>query len=256
MKKFLVVSILFYGILLVAVWLLPVGFSACEVGSLWCLTAYWITESAGREGSVVIVVLTALILTFRAPSLKNKLKIFFAFSVSVFMILGVLAVVNERMIKPVLKFHRPSHTYMITETKSNVLLDSLYSLESQERRDFFRKLVDTDTLAFKKIHPLILSHWVYEAGYSFPSGHSFNAFMLATILGFAFYKLGRGPWRNLFFLPFAWAVFVAVSRVSVGAHTPLDVSGGALIGLVMANALLAVPAIQKFMFQSETITLE
>jgi undecaprenyl-diphosphatase len=64
---------------------------------------------------------------------------------------------------------------------------------------------------------------------SFPSGHATVAFACATVLALAVPRLA---------LPlFALAALVAWSRVYVGVHYPLDVAGGALLGLGVATAL-------------------
>jgi undecaprenyl-diphosphatase len=68
--------------------------------------------------------------------------------------------------------------------------------------------------------------------HSFPSGHTATAFAGATVLSFlapraapAFYVL---------------AAAIAYSRLYVGVHFPLDVVGGAVIGVATALPLLAV----------------
>jgi undecaprenyl-diphosphatase len=64
---------------------------------------------------------------------------------------------------------------------------------------------------------------------SFPSGHAATSFAAATILTFAFPRLGPA----LFLLASA----VAFSRVYVGVHYPLDVIGGACLGVLIAFAI-------------------
>ena len=64
---------------------------------------------------------------------------------------------------------------------------------------------------------------------SFPSGHSATSFACAYLLGW----LTPLPKVPLYVL----AALIASSRVYVGVHYPLDVIGGALVGLAVAIAL-------------------
>jgi membrane-associated phospholipid phosphatase len=71
---------------------------------------------------------------------------------------------------------------------------------------------------------------VHQAGLSFVSGHAIITFAIAGLLALV--------------LPRRWAVVAfilatlnAVARVYLGAHNPLDVVGGAAVGLAIAAAL-------------------
>jgi undecaprenyl-diphosphatase len=66
--------------------------------------------------------------------------------------------------------------------------------------------------------------------FSFPSGHTSGAFLVATQLSYFF------PVLVPLFL--AWAVLVGVSRVILGVHFPTDTFIGALMGSVIALASL------------------
>ena len=64
---------------------------------------------------------------------------------------------------------------------------------------------------------------------SFPSGHGTASFACATMLAFAAPRAAPA-----FFL---LAAAIAWSRVYVGVHYPLDVLGGAVLGVLVAIAL-------------------
>jgi membrane-associated phospholipid phosphatase len=66
-----------------------------------------------------------------------------------------------------------------------------------------------------------------ERGRSFPSGHTAQAFFLATLLS---RQLQLGIWGTLAL--YAVAMLVGFTRMYVGAHYPRDVIGGAVLGSV------------------------
>jgi membrane-associated phospholipid phosphatase len=86
--------------------------------------------------------------------------------------------------------------------------------------------VDRGRPAGELASDLVRSSAITE-GLGFVSGHSTVAFACATVLA---PYLSR-PWRVV---AYALALLVAVSRVVVGAHFPLDVIGGAALGTMLA----------------------
>ncbi len=68
------------------------------------------------------------------------------------------------------------------------------------------------------------------SSYSFPSNHAVNITVFATLISFKY--------RYLMIPAIILAILVCFSRVYVGVHYPLDVIGGALIGLLIASGVL------------------
>jgi undecaprenyl-diphosphatase len=68
------------------------------------------------------------------------------------------------------------------------------------------------------------------SGYSFPSSHAANNFGAAFLLTYFFRR-----WKGAFYL---FAAVIGLSRISVGVHYPLDVLGGAIVGVVCAGAVI------------------
>jgi undecaprenyl-diphosphatase len=81
--------------------------------------------------------------------------------------------------------------------------------------------------------------------HSFPSGHAATSFAAASVLTFAFPRLG--PALSLL------ASAVAFSRVYVGVHYPLDVIGGALLGVLVALAIRVVLQRSRFAAPSRAL---
>jgi len=83
---------------------------------------------------------------------------------------------------------------------------------------------------FARPRPFVQFHDVRllttASGFAFPSGHTTFAFMVATIMSSI-------SGRRAAVLLFATASLVGLSRIYLGAHFPLDVAAGVVVGVLM-----------------------
>lgn len=221
---------------------------------MWCIICYWATQSAGRIGTFYVVLGACVLFAAGQPTARGKALIFIRSLLTLIVVLSLFAYVNEHAIKPSIRASRPSHTYIVDHTKSNARLDSIYLLAETNKRKFFQGLISAEPITFENIDPRILDHWAEETGYSFPSGHSFNAFLLAGIIAFGIYQMVPKNRRILSAIPLLWASLVALSRVAVGAHTAWDVSVGSAMGLILAYSLMSFRFTRDLIVPKRSVT--
>lgn len=253
-KSLIKITIVVYLLLLCAVWLFYPEFTGCSRESLWCTVCYWATQSGGRIGTIYVVAGACVLFAAGQPTARGKALVFIRALLSLIVILSAFAYLNEHLIKKTIRASRPSHSYIVKQTKFNTKLDSIYALAEDNKRVFFKKLIAADSVTFGTIDPRILDHWTEETGYSFPSGHSFNAFLLAGIIAFGIYQNAAASRKWLCAVPLLWASMVALSRVAVGAHTSLDVSVGSAMGIILAYSLMSFRFTRELIIPKRSIT--
>ena len=89
-----------------------------------------------------------------------------------------------------------------------------------------------------------------EGGYaaSYPSGHAARAMIVGIILGYALSeRFPRGA-----YLLFLYPVLISISRIYVLQHYPMDVIGGAVIGVMLAGVMAQRTKLYKIFDKSKT----
>jgi undecaprenyl-diphosphatase len=83
---------------------------------------------------------------------------------------------------------------------------------------------------------------------SFPSGHAARSMVFGIVLAFVLSE--RFP-RGCYLL-FAYPILVSISRVYVLQHFPMDVVGGAILGIMLTGVLASRTNLYKFFGNSKT----
>ncbi|AFS80413.1 PA-phosphatase like phosphoesterase [Candidatus Nitrosopumilus koreensis AR1] len=89
-----------------------------------------------------------------------------------------------------------------------------------------------------------------EGGFdaSYPSGHAARSMIFGIILGYALSeRFPRGA-----YLMFLYPVMISVSRIYVLQHYPMDVIGGAVIGIMLAGVMANRTKLYKIFEKSKT----
>jgi len=89
-----------------------------------------------------------------------------------------------------------------------------------------------------------------EGGFdaSYPSGHAARSMIFAIILGYALSeRFPRGA-----YLLFLYPVMISISRIYVLQHYPMDVIGGAVIGIMLAGVMAKRTKLYKIFDKSKT----
>lgn len=157
------------------------------------------------------------------------------------LVLGATAALNEYLLKPAVASPRPN---IVALAESGALgsdfpdAATFYAVGGKDDRRAVleARLPGLDEPA---LSASVRDRWILETGWSFPSGHSEASAMLATVIGVL--ATTAGGWRRWLRYGFAvWAGAVALSRVLLEVHRPIDVVAGAALGCVWAWLVLVI----------------
>lgn len=204
-----------------------------ELTGSFALVAFWVSESASRWWLPFLGVALTVLLVSR-PGLRWTRRVGEAAVVALVLVILLAggSWLNEHVVKPAFAVPRPN-VVELAETPPDaptlkLSSEDFYAEPDRDARRAHLRAVLTPDLP---LHERVREHWIAEAGFSFPSGHSFASAMFATF----FLAVGRARltgWRLwVFYLLPAWAVAVCLSRLVLRVHWPLDVCAGGLLGI-------------------------
>jgi len=143
------------------------------------------------------------------------------------------------------KTRRIGITLMILIVLSTLLTGYIKCGIDRDRPDFeyegmpFPVEISRDTYA-------LFCEGSYNASY--PSGHAARAMIIAIILGYALSeRFPRGA-----YLLFLYPVMISLSRIYVLQHFPMDVIGGAVIGILLSGVMAKRTKLYKIFDKSKT----
>lgn len=84
-----------------------------------------------------------------------------------------------------------------------------------------------------QMNPQVIERVACGSGYSFTSSHAANHFCIAAFF-ISIFGVLMDKWKYLWWL---WAIAISIAQVYVGLHYPLDIIGGALLGLVVGFSM-------------------
>ncbi len=213
-----------------------------------------LSDSAKILGiTLITLVLIVILATRKHLSSRYRLKEAIAIVGVVIVFSGGGAMVNEHVIKKKFVSPRPNVVWLSLQPDSSAAgfsTEAYYArTHGVERAGFMQGAI---TALGEEMSDTVSKHWVTEPGYSFPSGHAFASFFVATFFLFFATTFVSSSRHWLFYILVPWAVAVSFSRVFLNAHRPIDVTVGAFQGLLLGIiAWLCVRLIIRKLVQSE-----
>jgi phosphatidylglycerophosphatase B len=240
-RKFIVASFILVVLLMgLIIFLTPVANSGYQDGGVFNLFWLQISDSGKATGTILLVVTVALLALFRLRKEKQAYWKVIVFAIGFLLTLKIFAQINEYYLKPYLGIARPSFERMAEKGIIDLKTFYLDYASKEARRAYLEAQVAKAEVqkVLQGVDPEILEHWVYETGFSLPSGHTQNAFIVAVVLCYVLFRLGDKRLQMAAYILMLWAFLMGLSRVALGVHTFEDVMLGGATGILIAFILI------------------
>jgi phosphatidylglycerophosphatase B len=199
-----------------------------EYNGLWLRVLFWITETVTSPwGILTSIVLSLWFLWCLRFRLKPALGLLVIMAITVLIGQGIKSAIKEWV--------QESRPYVVWLEQNHQVDDSyFYSLPRKERSELVKTQLQDQT----QIPQWLRSHWQFETGFAFPSGHTMFAATWA-LLGVGL-LWARRHYKTVVIL-MLWANGVMGSRLVLGMHWPQDLVVATLISwlLVVVASWLA-----------------
>lgn len=194
-----------------------------------------LSDSAKVFGiSLITLVLVAVLGTRRRLSVDYRLKEAIAVIGTVIVFAGGGAMLNEHFVKTRFETPRPNVVWLAeqpTSVEMGFTTEAYYARAYLDDRSGFMKRAAYAANA--NVPRIVADHWASEPGYSFPSGHAYASFFIATFFLFFATSFVSSSRQLIFYLLVPWAALVSLSRVLLHVHRPIDITVGAVQGLIV-----------------------
>ncbi|MGF1777643.1 phosphatase PAP2 family protein [Vibrio nomapromontoriensis] len=191
-----------------------------------------LTYSAGHQG--FLITLSILSITTAWVIKKSPIKLHLLIQLGLLLVLSFGA---KSLLKNVTESPRP-YTHLLAEQHVIKTPSDFYTLNLAEKDQAIDQVSE-------QVSSWRTKHWMGETDYSFPSGHTIFATVCVLFFGGLLLNSGR---YFLAVLTIVWASSVAMSRLWLGMHRPIDLFGSMLFGLLLYAVIpMTYPFVDKWL---------
>lgn len=182
---------------------------------------------------LVVALAIFVVVSREGIALRQRFHEAVAMGVVLFVFLGIGAIINEHAVKPLLNSPRPNIAELSTRGLLPESPDAFYSLPDKAQRSEKLRRTLAEAESSLPMLPSVREHWINETGFSFPSGHSTAAMLVASFFFCMALAVTRGRRSLLLFALLPWALAVCYARPVLRVHRPIDITVGALQGILL-----------------------
>ena len=234
-------SLIAFILMSLIVILFPLELSSYRNSDAWAPFWNLITETGGFSSGIILLLILILILVRHFRISYRKISDLNYFLSIVFLIFVFSMGFSQFYLKDYFKKPRPYQLYFVGK---GILInkgEQFFSMPGKEKSKFLDDITRKNPELINEVYLPVLNNWIYNSGFSFPSGHAQTSFYFAVIFSYVFFKIFKKEKKYLTLFPLIWAILVSLSRVILGFHYPADIAAGALAGMTTGLIAISLP---------------